>query len=98
MLFIGEYAIADSDADLIEMLHRFEDDEDSRALVIIDDFNRIEHIKELRSVAEMGCFVVFLQPGLKHTETRKGIYLHHVFDATAMEFVQANWASLVFFQ
>jgi len=97
MLFIGEIAIADSDAELLEMIQRFEEDEECKTLLIIDTYNRIENIKELRATAESDCFVVFLQPGHTHTEARKGIYINDKFDLVAQDFMREHWAMLVFY-
>ena len=97
MLFIGEFSITDSDDELLEMIERFDEDEDCRTLLIIDTYNRIENIKELRATAESECFVVFLQPGVKHRELRKGIYISDKFDLVAQEFLCEHWAMLVFY-
>ena len=97
MLLIGEFGIADTDEDLTEMLLRFGEDPDTRTLIVIDEYNRIENIKALRDEAELNCFVVFLQPGYKHTETGKGIYLIEKFDLATQEFLREHWSSLVFY-
>lgn len=77
------------------MLERFHEG-DTQALLVIDEFNRIEHIKNLR--AGYNFFVVFLHPGATHTGNRKGIYLHNSFDETAKTFVKGNYSTVVFFE
>jgi hypothetical protein len=95
MLLIGSYAIANSDEDLREMIERFMEDDSYSSLLVIDTYNRIEHIKELRG--DHSCGVVFLQPGRSHTGTQKMIYLDDHFEDNAKAFIQTSWSMLVFF-
>jgi len=97
MLLTGEYAIADSDEDLTEMFQCFRDDHDAKTLIVIDPYNRIENIKELRGVIDLDCFVVFLHPDQKHQDRRKGIYLIEQFDLATQDFLREHSSYLVFY-
>ena len=87
--------MTDTDEEFIQMLERFHEG-DAQALLVIDEFNRIELIKELR--ADYNFFVVFLHPGAIHTDSRKGIYLHNSFDESAKTFIKDNYSTVVFFE
>ena len=97
MLLIGEFAIANSDSELTEMLLRFDEDEDCKTLIVIDAYNRIENIKGLCHEADLGCFVTWLQPGYRHTDTEKGVYLIEQFDLATQDSLREHWSLLVFY-
>lgn len=95
MVLIREFAISNTDEDFCELLEYFHG-ADTETLLIIDTYNRIEHIKNLR--ADYNFFVVFLHTGDQHTGHRKGLYIHDSFDDTAKTFVQDNCSMVVFFE
>ena len=86
MLFQGTFYIADNDEEQIEVLHAFDEDDTCVVLLVIDPYNRIEHVKYLCGKAEVSYSACFLQPGMK-SDGKKWIYMNDVFDTATQDFI-----------
>jgi len=96
MLFQGTFYIADSDEEQIEVLRTFDEDDNCIVLLVIDPYNRIEHVKYLCGEAELPYSACFLQPGMK-SDGKKWIYMNEVFDAAAQDFILEAGGSVAWF-
>jgi hypothetical protein len=96
MLLHGEFYLARQDNEQLEVIERFMEDDETKSLLIIDQYLAIENIKNLR--ADHNCYVVFLNNDSNpNSENRKIIYIHESFDAMAQDFITNYWGMLAFF-
>jgi len=98
MLFQGEYWIASTLQELQEVFDRFEEEDGYSALLVVDPRRGIDFHKELcREDTHVRLLNQYDAARVQEQEEdEKHVYIHPVFDASAMNFVKEMWGLTVF--
>ncbi len=95
MLFQGEYWIASTVQELQEVVNQFEEEDGYSSLLVIDPRRGIEFHKAMCREETHVKFLNQYNPALEPDDD-KHLYIHPVFDPSAMNFVREQWGLVVF--
>ena len=95
MLFQGEYWIASTPQELQEVIDRFEEEDGHVSLLVVDPRHGIDFHKGLCR-ADTHVKLLTQYDVAQEPDDAKHLYIHPVFDPSAINFVKEQWGLVVF--